>query len=225
MYKSISRAALFLCLFSLSIYAQAFTVTFNFTGECDDCAFSGSPSDEGFDPLNDGLTETVTGQLIIDGVDVDPSTGMIDYRGVGSVMFHYDGSSLINPFTMGGPHAFSDGLLTSGDVASGYTFNYWSTQNLADPANPISFNFPNFYTPLGAEVLCLGGICTPVGNIGFHLSSDGSWSITAIGAADIGGSGQLTPSSVPLPGALLLFGSGIIGFFGAARRRYSLQSR
>jgi len=53
-----------------TINAQAASLVFNFTGECDDCAFSGSPADAGFDPLGDGLTETVTGTLVLPNVGV-----------------------------------------------------------------------------------------------------------------------------------------------------------
>ena len=226
MYKSIRQIAFFLCLVSLSFQAQAYTATFNFTGECDDCAFLGNPSDPGFNPLNDGLTETVTGQLIISDLNINPTTGDVEYWGTGSVVFHYHGSSLINPFTMGSPYLFTAGLMQNGNVTPGSTFSYASTQNMADPNNPVSFSFPNFYTPLGLEVLgpgCNEGeeSCPEpiIGDITFSLDSEGNWSITGDMPSDIGFSGSLTPAAVPLPGALIMFGSGIIGLFGAVRRR------
>ncbi len=229
MDKTIRQIALFLCLSGLSIHAQAFTATYDFTGECDDCAFAGNPTDPEFNPIGDGITETVTGQLIIDGLDIDPDTGEIEHRGTGSVVFHYHGSSLINPFTMGSPYTFTSVLMPSGEVAAGNVFRYYSTENLADPENPVSFNFPDFYTPLGLQVLGLGSGCNEgdfcpapsIGDIWFELDSEGDWSITGLTPSDIGSGGQLTPAPVPLPGAFIMFGSGIIGLLGAVRRRRS----
>lgn len=205
-------------LFALSGYAHAITIDFDFTGECDDCAFNGAPGGEGFDPLNDGLTETVTGTLSIDGLSVD-SNGMIDYTGVGTVTFTYNGSSLINPFTMGSPYLFTSGLLTSGEVANGFEFQYASTENLADPNNPVFFNFPNFCTPLGEQVLGFG--CDGVGDITFTLDSVGNWSIDGVSPSDVGTNGQLVVSAVPIPAAVYLFGSGFLGLLGIARRKAS----
>ena len=216
MNKFLGLATASLLLSGLSGYVHAITVDFDFTGECDDCAFVGDTTDVGFDPLNDGLTQTVSGRLSIDGLSVD-SDGMIDYTGAGSVSFTYNGSSLINPFTMGGPYVFSQGLLATGVVADGFEFRYSSTQNLADPANPVSFDFPNFCTDLGQLVIDFG--CQNIGDITFRLKSTGDWSISGTQASDIGGSGQFSVSAVPIPAAAWLFGSGLVGLIGLARRK------
>jgi len=216
MYKKLRLATTLLCFFGLSGYAHAITVNFDFTGECDDCAFAGNPGDPGFNPLNDGLTETVTARLSIDGLSVD--NGMIDYRGAGNVTFTYNGSSLVNSFAMADPYTFSTGLLTTGAVADGFEFRLSSTQNYTDPNNPISFDFPNFCTGLGEQVLGFGD-CNFVGDITFLLDSNGNWSISGMGAADIGTNGQFAVSTVPVPGAVILFASGLIGLVGFTRRR------
>jgi hypothetical protein len=221
----IRQIVLFLCLAGLSINANAFTATFNFIGECDDCAFNGDPTDEGFNPIGDGLTETVTGKLIIDGLSINSETGMIQNLGEGTVIFQYDGSSLINPFTMGSPYLFTSGLMPNGDIADGFVFTIGSTLNLADPSNPEEFNFPDFYTELGLQLLGFGcneeDVCFEpfIGDIRFTLDSEGNWEITGLMASDIGISGYFSPAPVPLPGALILFGSGIFGLIGVIRRR------
>lgn len=216
MNKLLGLATASLLLSGLSGYVHAITVDFDFTGECDDCAFVGDPVDEGFDPLNDGLTQTVSGRLSIDGLSVD-SEGMIDYTGAGSVSFAYNGSNLINPFTMSDPYVFSPGLLTTGAVADGFEFRYSSTQNLADPDNPVNFDFPNFCTDLGQSVIDFG--CQNIGDITFRLKSTGEWSISGTQPSDIGGSGQFSVSAVPVPAAAWLFGSGLVGLIGLARRK------
>ncbi len=216
MNKPLQFTTTLLFFFGLSSYAQAITINFNFTGECDDCAFMGDPDDAGFNPLNDGLTETVSASLSIDGLSVD-SNGMIDYLGAGDVRFTYNGSSLINAFTMADPYSFSSGLLTSGAVENDFEFKLSSTQNFSDPGNPVPFDFPDFCTDLGQQVLESG--CNAIGDITFKLDSLGNWSIEGAVASDIGGSGQFTVSAVPLPGAFALFASGFLGLIGLMRRR------
>jgi len=214
MNKIIQSAIALLFIFSLSSYVQAITVTFNFTGECDDCAFSGNPGDVGFNPLNDGLTETVNATLSI--VGLDEINGMIGNSGAGTVVFSYGGSSLLNPFTMADPYTFSNGLMTNGQIASGFEFRISSSVNYADPSNPVNFDFPNFCTALGEQVLRPGS-CDFIGDITFLLNDAGNWNISGTQPEDIGTNGQF--SVVPIPGAIVLFASGFIGLIGFARRK------
>lgn len=220
MNKKILLASGFFCLLGLSAHAQAITTTFSFTGVCDDCAFDGTPGTAGFDPLDDGLTETVTASLALSGLSLDGE--MIDFRGAGSVIFSYGGSSLINPFTMADPYLFSPGLMSNGTVADGFVFSLASSQNYANPSNPLSFDFPDFCTSLGQQVL--GQACNDVGLVTFMLDSAGAWRISGEAPFDVGFDGQLSPlsvSAVPLPGALVMFSSGLIGLLGFARKRAS----
>lgn len=215
-------ALLFAGLFTINANAAVmeptFDFVFNFTGECDDCAFNGNPRGEFFNPLNDGLTETVTATLSLTGVSMS-SEGVIDYRGAGDVSFTYNGSSLINPFTIFDPFVFTTALLPSGQVQTGSEFIIRSSQNAANP--DVSFEFPNFCTALGQQFFEEG--CGGIGLVQFLLDSTGNFSVSGTLPFDVGFGGELTPvSAVPVPAAMWLFGTGLIGLLGVVRRKKSV---
>ena len=168
----VTLATALICSGVFAADASALDITFNFSGECDDCAFSGLPSDEGFDPLGDGLTESVSATLTLTGVSVTGG-GLIDYLGAGTVTFSYDGSSLINPFAMTDPFLFTTDLTTSGAVQPGGTFEFGSSQNATDPGPPVPFDFPDFCTSLGEQVLG-SSACSSIGIVYFQLDSFGA---------------------------------------------------
>lgn len=205
------------CSGVLAADASALDVTFDFTGECDDCAFSGLPSDPGFDPIGDGLTETVTATLTLTGLSVTGG-GLIQYLGAGTATFSYDGSSLIHPFTMTDPFLFTTDLTTTGAVQPGGTFEFGSSQNATDSGPPVSFDFPNFCTALGEQVLGLFA-CSNIGIVDFQLDDSGAWSISGSQAFDVGGGGQFVVSDVPEPAGVSLLGLGLVGLAGLRRRQ------
>lgn len=215
-------AAALVFVSAFAVNANAASYVFNFTGECDDCAFNGNPSDAGFDPLEDGLTESVTATLMLPDVSIS-SDGLLQYLGgSNSPSFTYHGSSLINPFTISEPSGFSLALLPSGQVQPGNVFTFGSSQNYTNSSNPLDFSFPNFCTSVGVAVLGSEN-CNDLGLVSFSLASDGSWSIFGEEAFDVGGAGQFSSvGAVPLPAAAWLFGSGMLGLMGLVRRRKSV---
>jgi len=216
MFRKLLVAAVSLVLLGLNANAQASTLNFTFTGECDDCAFMGNPSDEDFDPLGDGLTQTVTANLRFDGVTI--TNGAI--TSAEGFLFEYGGSSLINPFAFN--DAFLDtsfNLLATGDVVPDNVLILSSSSN---PNSEFDFNFPDFCTAQGQLVFGESGDsgCSSVGIVEFMLDSEGNFSVSGTEAFDIGVGGTLTPvSAVPLPAAFWFFGSALLGLIGVGRKR------
>jgi len=204
------------CSGMLAADADALDITLDFSGECDDCAFAGLPSDPGFDPLDDGLTQSVSATLSLTGLSVNGG-GLIEFLGAGTATFAYHGSSLINPFTMTDPFLFTTALTTSGAVQPGSTFTFGSSQNATNPGPPVSFDFPDFCTSLGQQVLGFSS-CSNIGLVEFELDSTGAWSVSGTEPFDMGTGGQFVVSNVPEPGSFALLGLGLVGV-GFVRRR------
>ncbi len=200
-----------LCLWIHGFAASASaTFDFVFTAQCDDCAFSGNPSDPGFDPLGDGLFESVSGTLRLSDVTLD-ANGFIQVDSNNFDSFTYNGSSLINPFTFDEAFTIRGLLSPSGQVQASEALRL----ETSDGSGGV-FDFPNFCTALGQQLFrdCFG-----VGLVNIDVASDGTWSIFGTQAFDEGVGGQL--AAVPEPGSLVWIGAGLVSF-GLARRRARL---
>ena len=110
-----ARAVAFVltCLCATGVHAV--TLVYDFAGQCDDCAFNGNPGDPGFgynlntgaSYLNDGLTQSVSGRLTLQGAYDSNGVFIVD---LSTSTFRYDGSSLVNPFIASNFSAQSGGL-------------------------------------------------------------------------------------------------------------------
>ena len=65
--------------FAAVLFAPLTASAIQFTGQCDDCAFIGNPTDPGFDPLNDGLFETVNATLNLSDVTLNAAGNLARY--------------------------------------------------------------------------------------------------------------------------------------------------
>lgn len=199
--------AAFLLVSVFAVSANAATFDFNFTAQCDDCAFTGDPSDAGFDPIDDGLFETVTGTLRLTDVSLNVD-GFIEVDSNNFDSFTYDGSSLINAFTFDDAFVIRGLLSPSGQVQPAEALRL----ETSDGSGGV-FDFPDFCTPLGVEVL---GCDSDIGLVTFELDSAGSWSVSGEVAFDVGVNGQLV--AVPEPTSATLLGLGLAGIAFARRR-------
>lgn len=212
-----------------AVLEPTYSFVFNFSGQCDDCAYitdssdpnyTGEPGSSTFNPIGDGVFEQVTATLTLTNIRVNED-GFIFFGGQGSTVFSYGGSSLINPFTMNDPFTFTDSLRTDGSVV-GDAFEFASSQNVN---SEFGFDFPDFCTATGELVLGRGSssACDNVGLVTFSLSSNGDWSVSGSEAFDIGIGGQFvsaiaTNVAEPLTTAMLGLGLFCMGY---ARRRVS----
>jgi hypothetical protein len=183
------------------------TFDFVFTGQCDDCAFAGSPSDEGFDPIGDGLFETVTGTLRLTDVTLNAS-GFIEVDSNNFDSFTYNGSSLINAFTFDEAFTIRGLLSASGQVQPEEALRL----ETSDGSGGV-FDFPNFCTLLGDEVLECDD---PIGLVTFDLDSAGDWFVGGTAPFDVGVGGELVV--VPEPASTALLSLGLIAVAIAGRR-------
>ncbi len=183
------------------------TFDFTFTGQCDDCAFLGDPSDLDFDPLDDGEFQTVTGTLRLTDVSTNVD-GFIEVDSNNFDSFTYGGSSLLNAFTFDDAFLIQGLLSPSGLVQPAEALRLRSSDGTDGP-----FDFGDFCTPLGEQVI---GDCSGVGIVTFELDSTGSWFVEGELPSDVGVGGTLV--LVPEPGTAAVLGLGLLGV-GFARRR------
>jgi hypothetical protein len=165
--------------------------TYNFYGLCDDCLGPGGPATVPFlsENTNDGLFSPVTGTLML--VDYTPGTPL---QLANLVSFTYDGSSIIDPFTVNTFLGVSGSLDMTGNVLSSFNLGW---DGSLSPEVPVA--------------------CEPGFECGLLVLTDGIWIIGAF--ADFGIDGTFAGAPIPEPGTLALFGLGLASLGFARRKR------
>lgn len=140
--------------------------------------------------------------------------------------------SLLNPFTWaaGGSIVFGPGLCTAGADCFDGTFTnlqagYNGSGGLTFVGSFLAGSFdPAFLALLGLSPNPYTGLIhidvspTATFALGSGRNPDGSVFVGTVGSGDM----HLTPTAVPEPGTLAMFGSGLIGIAGVLRRKLSL---
>lgn len=171
------------------------TTSFTFSGDCDDCAGAFVPVfipgvgtvSNVFHATGDGQFQRVTGTLVLSNF-----TPGVQMTSANFVSFHYDGSSILAPFTVTNETGFGATLDANGNLLGNLVL-IWN-----DPA--ISFAVAPFddFCGFGGE----GSQCR------FTVTTGGAWSIYAQAPVDIGVNGSF---AVPEPLSIALLGSGLLG--------------
>ena len=209
------------------------TLTYDFTSICSGTSGNGSSgtgecgTDNGLngqnkitystfeESLSGGLL-TVTGtSMTIDAYD--PSTGLdfiiggtytltANFDGSGSFV---DGTVLATGTSFSGDVNFQSGTLISADLSA---FGYGGT----DAAGTMDFLLANITGDMAAFGDVWGGIII---NTTTLSPATGNWDTGGLDfTADFSASGVAVNTTVPVPAAVWLFGSGLIGLIGLGRR-------
>jgi len=167
------------------------TTTFYFSGDCDDCAGTLTAGNI-YHATGDGLYQHVTGTLVLS--NFTPGVAMTTAN---FVSFSYDGSSVLQPFTVTAPSTFSATLNADGTPAGAGFFMLWDTPSVQFAVSP----FATF--------------CNSREQCEMVIQPSGVWHI-AYRPLDFGINGTF---AVPEPLSIALFGSGLVGLAAALRRR------
>ena len=133
-------------------------------------------------------------------------------------------------FTGAGTYTFTLAGKNDGAIGSGYTNNFaWGTLDLTNTSGVLSLGTGNasftdaLYVDALLGVTVSGDTVTNIAGNGlnlYYLSSDPANSYLGDQTYALSGGGSLIPvSAVPLPAAVWLFGPGLLGLLGIARRR------
>ncbi len=138
-----------------------------------------------------------------------------------------------NPFFSQGNYfglnIFFDGLTTPGISAIGQvgtstliansSFSTWAFSGFGTVSGSGSLS----YTGLGGEIVTLTSLNIPIPNLGFDMIGTGE-SLASLGPDGIAGDGviNIELSAVPIPGAIWLFGSALIGLVGFSKRKAAM---
>ncbi len=190
--------------------------------------------------LSAGLAQAAT--VAVDTLDVLFVDFSINISGLGNFQFAQGNISGVQ-IDMG---TYQDPIVSVSETVGSNTFSatLFSTPDFGDPApsatidtvaNTVSADFsslylavdlgPNFMFVMTAPVSVVDGTYNPANNLAwlswtetmtYTDPSGQEWTITLDALVD----GKLTP--VPVPAAAWLFGSGLLGLIGVARRRARL---